>query len=109
MKIGILSSVLTLIAAIIAGWLFIDERYAKAGDVGMLEIRMIARINSLEYAMIDREIDAISDVARTRDLTSIEKARLKRLKRDLASMSAKWHLDDIKPTTPHSVEMRKYN
>lgn len=94
-------TILGFIVFIVGATVTVDSRYATeeevdekiisvADKITLMESRLIAKINTVNYLVLEREIDDLKAITKERPLTSIEQRRLNRLERELEALALEW-------------------
>lgn len=79
-------AVISFIGTISAGVLFIDERYAKAADVGEIRQEISTSINKLRIKQLEDELFIIDFKIQEGTATSVDKAMKERKQRELEEL-----------------------
>jgi len=81
LQVATVTSIGALIAMIITGWLFVDERYAHATDVQQMEQGVIQTIENLQIRLVTDELSRLETKESLTQLNSWEKVQKKNLER----------------------------
>jgi len=81
LQVATVTSIGALIAMIVTGWLFVDERYAHATDMRTMEQGMVQTVQTLRVQIVLDELSRLEAKKANAVLTTYEKVREKQLEK----------------------------
>lgn len=86
-KVAGISSVLALVGTVVTGFVFIDDRYAHAGEVAKVEQSTFQMVRGLQVRMIINDLNAITVKEQFSELTKYDVIHKEQLERELQILS----------------------